>query len=376
MSSQQRAVVVGAGLVGAAAARRLSERGLSVTCVGPVTGEPPFSSHDDSSRLTRVLDGDPVWARLASRSIAEYAELEAASGEQFHWPVGVLWSATTPAPLAQLAKVGSKFDVEIGVGLGGWDEALSVDPTLTMLERDQAGYIDPRRMRIVHQLLAVRAGTRFVHDEVSSISQRHGNWLVEVGGGESFDADLVVVAAGAASRGLVDVAVTVTAEVVMDVLVEAAPDAFRDRSCLVRFDSGGHVPIYFTPPVMTEAGWVLKLGSETPDPAILSPPEAVRDWMTGSEHRERAAEMLSALSRLLPDLKISRATTKPCMYTRTASGFPIVDELQPRLFVATGGNGRMAKSADAVAEMAVALAVDGTWDHQIPRERFRVGAAG
>ena len=126
MSSQQRAVVVGAGLVGAAAARRLSERGLSVTCIGPVTGEPPFSSHDDSSRLTRVLDGDPVWARLASRSIAEYAELEAASGEQFHWPVGVLWSATTPAPLAQLAKVGPKFDVEIGVGLGGWDEALSV----------------------------------------------------------------------------------------------------------------------------------------------------------------------------------------------------------------------------------------------------------
>ena len=375
MSSQQRAVVVGAGLVGAAAARRLSERGLSVTCIGPVTGEPPYSSHDDSSRLTRVLDADPIWAMLASRSIAEYADLEAKSGKQFHWPVGVLWSATTPAPLAQLVKVGAVFDVKLDSGLGGWDETLSVDPELTMLERGQAGYINPRRMLIVHQQLAVRAGARFVNDVVSSISKRHGIWLVDVGG-ETIDADLVVVAAGAASGGLVDVPITVTAEVVMEVFVDADAETFRHRSCLVRFDSGGHVPTYLTPPVMTESGWVLELGSETPDPAALPTPEAVRDWMCGTAHNERAAEMLSALSRLLPELRVSRAVTKPCMYTRTASGFPIVDELHPGLFVATGGNGRMAKSADAVAEMAVTLAVDGMWDHEIPRERFRVGAVG
>ena len=53
--------------------------------------------------------------------------------------------------------------------------------------------------------------------------------------------------------------------------------------------------------------------------------------------------------------------SRPCIYTRTRSGLPIVDELEPGLVVVTGGNGRMAKSADAVAALAVALVIEGAW---------------
>ena len=57
-------VVVGAGLVGTALSRRLAESGLSPRCFGPADG-PPYSSHDDSGRITRILDGSPLWAKLA-----------------------------------------------------------------------------------------------------------------------------------------------------------------------------------------------------------------------------------------------------------------------------------------------------------------------
>ena len=98
--------------------------------------------------------------------------------------------------------------------------------------------------------------------------------------------------------------------------------------------------------------------------------------MSGNDHVAGASEMLSGLAQTLPELRVSRGTTKPCLYARTPSGMPIIDELEPGLFVAAGGNGRMAKSADAVAELAVALATDGTWTEQLPRERFLAGAIG
>ena len=42
----------------------------------------------DEGRITRRLDGDPVWALLAGRSIARYADIERESRIRFHFPVG------------------------------------------------------------------------------------------------------------------------------------------------------------------------------------------------------------------------------------------------------------------------------------------------
>jgi glycine/D-amino acid oxidase-like deaminating enzyme len=324
-----------------------------------------------------VLDADPTWALLASRSIAEYASLERRSGKRFHHPVGVLWSASTPEPLAQLAAVGVGFDtVVVEPGLGGWDGILAVDPEFTLLERGMAGFIEPRTMLAAQCDLADCAGAEFVRDVASSVERRNGRWVVSLRGGDSLLADCVIIAAGAASGALVDVDLTVTAEVVMDVTLDPAGRQFDGLSCLGRFNSHGDVDAYFTPPVATESGWVLKLGSERSDPVALTNGDDVRDWMCGSEHTARASEMLAALGELLPDLAVSQARTRPCIYARTPTGLPSVDELDAGLFVATGGNGRMAKSADAVAALAVTLAIDGTWDDQFPRERFRVANIG
>ncbi|MGQ3279718.1 MAG: FAD-dependent oxidoreductase, partial [Shinella sp.] len=89
-------VVVGRGMMGAAAARHLTKTGASVALVG--RGEPAdwkshdgvFSSHYDSGRITRTIDQNPDWALLANRSIARYRDIEAESGIAFYGETGCL----------------------------------------------------------------------------------------------------------------------------------------------------------------------------------------------------------------------------------------------------------------------------------------------
>src|SRR5215211_2522759 len=95
-AQRARVAVIGKGLMGSAAARHLALQTEGVVLIGP--DEPTvradhrdvFGSHYDEGRIYRILDSDPIWARLAERSIARYAEIAAQSGIQFQERVGLL----------------------------------------------------------------------------------------------------------------------------------------------------------------------------------------------------------------------------------------------------------------------------------------------
>ena len=119
--------------------------------------------------------------------------------------------------------------------------------------------------------------------------------------------------------------------------------------------------------------WSLKFGAELPETVTLASAADVVTWMAGDAHEERLPAMASALAELLPGLRFGPMRSRPCIYTRTRSGLPIVDELECGLFVATGGNGRMAKSADAVAALASTLMLEGAWqDEELDSSLFAV----
>lgn len=81
--------VVGAGLIGSAAAKHAS-RSSSVCLVGPdePTGKERSSSsqrdiyggHYDEGRIYMQSTSDPVWAKLAQRAIPRYSEISKESG--------------------------------------------------------------------------------------------------------------------------------------------------------------------------------------------------------------------------------------------------------------------------------------------------------
>ncbi len=367
----RQVAVIGAGLVGAALSRRLAEAGLEPICFGPASG-PPYSSHDDSGRITRILDASPTWATLAKRAIADYADVESRSGVRFHHPVGVLWSARSPRPLAELAPVGSMLGVETGTGLGGWEGIAALDQTL--LERGGAGYIAPKDMLRAHRVLAERGGAVFDARVVRAVEPIDGRWAVRLRDGESLIADRVVVAAGAGSRDLVEVELDVTGEVVIDARLAAdSGAALADLPCIGRLSSESIVDGYLTPPIHGAGGWSIKFGAELPETITLDTADTVAEWMSGEAHAERATPMASALRELLPGLEFGQIRSRPCIYTRTPTGLPIIDEVEPGLFVVAGGNGRMAKSADAVAALAATLLTEAAWsDTELDRAQFAV----
>ncbi|RVH97017.1 FAD-dependent oxidoreductase, partial [Sinorhizobium meliloti] len=102
MSESVDFVIIGKGMMGAAAARHLARAGAGVALIGPDEPEDwanhggVFASHYDNARITRTIDDDPVWARLARRSIDRYPEIALESGVEFYFPVGCLIAAPAP----------------------------------------------------------------------------------------------------------------------------------------------------------------------------------------------------------------------------------------------------------------------------------------
>ncbi|XP_060551309.1 uncharacterized protein LOC132712888 [Ruditapes philippinarum] len=91
--------IIGAGMIGSAAARHATvTSGLNTCLIGPTEQKDRGSdktsgidgSYFDEGRITRCMDKDVVWATLARESIQRYRDLEQQSGIKFYHEVGNL----------------------------------------------------------------------------------------------------------------------------------------------------------------------------------------------------------------------------------------------------------------------------------------------
>ncbi|MGD5691024.1 FAD-dependent oxidoreductase, partial [Xanthomonas citri pv. citri] len=111
-------VVVGAGLVGSAAARYLAAAGASVAVIGPTEPEDPataavFASHYDQGRVQRLIGFDELWTRMSLESARAWPELERHTGLTIQDPVGCLYLAPHRDDyLNAAADLGQRFGVE------------------------------------------------------------------------------------------------------------------------------------------------------------------------------------------------------------------------------------------------------------------------
>ncbi|HEY5685167.1 MAG TPA: FAD-dependent oxidoreductase [Acidimicrobiia bacterium] len=380
MSTDAQLVVVGLGLIGAAAVRHAAVMGSDVVGVGP--GEPsdwsthvgPFASHYDSGRITRVLDPSPTWSELARRSISQYPEIAGRSGVEFHAPVGLLWVGG----LADLRPVGASHGVDTtAIPFGnradlpfGFDE-----DDETILEPAPAGHIDPRKMLRAQQMAAVHEGASLVDDVVESIEEGDDGVRLHLRSGGRLHAATAIVSAGAYAGLLTGRQVPIvptTEAIVLGEVSSAEASRLSGLPAVIHQDaSSGHLDVYAVPPVRYPDGrWYLKLGAETESDHIVDDHESVRRWMAGEESESRRGLLIDKLTGMLPGVEFLSYAVKPCIYARTPTMLPFVDHLGPRLVVAAGGNGRAAKSADAIGSLAARLALSGDWDDPLPSTAF------
>ncbi|GAB4577679.1 MAG: FAD-binding oxidoreductase [Anaerolineales bacterium] len=386
-------LIIGAGLMGSAAARYLSQESKSVALLGPDEPANPethpgvFASHYDEGRLTRQISRDPVWSALARLAIAQYRPLEAASGIPFYNPVGMLvvdsdrMTSHMKADLTWARETGIDFTF-YPAGDTRWQTLFPAyhfpSDYWVLHEPAPAGMINPRAMLRAQLAVAEKQGTARIRDIARDVFPRADSVLVTTQAGAQIHAQKVIIAAGAFSHlfnllpplGLY----AETETIILAEVDEPTARAHASLPTLIYFVDDPEIDdIYLTPPLRYPDGrFYIKMGANTKSDQFPKTLEEVQRWFrTGNSDLHKAA-FERALQAILPGIRFHSFHTKRCILCRTPSGKPIVDQVSERVFVATGGNGEGAKSSDALGRLVAGLVLGWDWPGEVPREAFRV----
>ncbi|MFF2719378.1 FAD-dependent oxidoreductase [Streptomyces sp. NPDC058011] len=348
-----RVLVVGGGLMGAAAAWRLSVRGHQVTVLerfGP--GHDRGSSYG-SSRIFRLAYAEPSYTELALRALPLWRALEEESGQ----PVLTLTGAVDhglPEALDRLA------DVLAGAGRSA--QRLSPEEVAGRwpgLRADTAALYHPDAGRVhaddaVSALLkaAGQRGAEVRHrvrvTEIRHTARTGGGVTVVTDAGEALTADAVVVAVGGWAPGFLPGLVSglppmrVTQEQPVHFPV---PDALEWPSFIHHPGAGWNVP-----------GGLYGLGSADGVKIGLHGVGPVVD----PDHRDRtpdpaAVERLRAYAEeWLPGVAGTEPAPLTCLYTTTPDEDFVIDRQGP-VTVLAGFSGHGFKFGPAIGDLAADL---------------------
>lgn len=192
-------LIIGAGLMGSAAAHHLAERGYEVTVVERDVAASEHGSSHGSARIFRYAYPDPFYADLVRQARASYDELERLAGEQLITPSGALDFGTLrdPRQLAEtLAEVGIEHELLPPQEAAARWPGLNFDTEV--LWQPGGGVIDAQSTVLAQLRLATAAGARILeHWEAASVRRDGTGYVVTSATGETIRAAQVVVAAGA-----------------------------------------------------------------------------------------------------------------------------------------------------------------------------------
>ena len=375
MAADFKYIVVGRGMMGAAAAKYLAMQGDGVAVIGPdepenrKTHKGVFASHYDEGRITRTVDPDRDWALLANRSIARYGEIEAESGINFYTEAGCAVVASSGADYARNTKAAAdSLDVptqlldDAGLRLIFPFFSLPSGCEGVFQPRD-AGYISPRSLVKAQSAIAAKRGATVVRDYVNEIREQAGVVTVRTSEGKAFSAEKLLLAAGGFSIGenllpdSVDMSVHGRTVTLFEVSEEQAA-AYAAMPSLIL--ETADIDIYLLPPIRYPDGKLyLKIGGD-PDDYQLKTEEELRAWFR-TEGRPRARDHLMQVARrLLPDLKPLSVSTASCAVSHTGSAYPMIGfTSSPAIAVLTGCAGTSAKSSDEIGRLGAELLMNG-----------------
>jgi len=384
--------VIGTGMIGAAATRYLSATGLRVVGIGP--GEPEewkshqgvFASHYDQGRITRIIDPDPVWALLGKRSLAVYDELEGQSGVNFHGAATCLRVSPDPTVAGdtfwQAEQVGRDLDAAFtiereGEGLNEIFPFLRFPSgSLALWERGGAGYVNPRQLVQAQLTVARRQDATIISEAVTALKPTATGITIITATGQTIQAHKVLIAAGAYSGWLLGRPLDLRRKAVTVLLAELSPaEAARLRAVpSIIYRLAGHAvlaSIYSLPPIVYPDGKTyLKIGGTLRTPKYLHSADETREWFHTDGNPVEAAALRDVLLTMIPNLAATSWQTKPCVVTYTAHDRPYIDQIDERVFIATGGCGAAAKSSNEIGRMGALLVEHGRWVYDLPAENF------
>jgi sarcosine oxidase len=379
MAEQFKYIVIGGGMMGAAAARYLSEKSDGVLLIGP--SEPAdyqahqgvFASHYDEARITRRFDADALWATFASRSIDRYREIEEMSGIRFYSEVGCLFAGPQPRSGADYLHRATDVARLMGHSHHRLDQAeltarfgqFSFPSHLVGYYEDaNAGHINPRALVRAQSALAIRQGTKHVEAVATAIHEDERRVRVDTTVG-SYEGERVLIAAGAFSNfhNLLPRPLDMRAAprtVVFFQLDEKALSLFSAMPSTIVFTQREEDHVYILPPVRYPDGKVyLKLGGDIESRSFTSVTE-LQTWFRTKGDPAEAGRLADIALQLMPGLAGCSTSSGACVAAFTPTGRPYAGYLPgSQVAVLTGGNFVAAKSSDELGRLGAALMSEG-----------------
>lgn len=379
MAVDFKVIIVGRGMMGAAAARHLSGMIEGVALIGP--SEPVerkshhgvFASHYDEARITRSFDDNAVWATLAARSLDRYHEIQAKSGISFFTEAGCLFAGPPAQPgeryLGRALQVSETLGLDVETltptALRDRFPQFDLNPSFNgYFEAKRAGHINPRALVRAQAKLAEQAGVTVIDATVASV--RDEGTFVEVhAGGKRYTAERVLVAAGGFSNfnGLLPAAIDVriaARTVAFFELGEREMAVFSEMPSAIIFGDRDEDHVYILPPVRYPDGKVyLKLGGEL-ETRSFETLEDVGTWFRSDGDLAERDLLVSTALQHMPALAGCATTSAPCVATFTATAYPYVGYTDsPRIAVLAGGNFVAAKSSDELGRLGAVVMTQG-----------------
>lgn len=379
-------IVVGAGMMGSAAARHLAEMGVKTALIGPAepgvkaTHAGVFASHYDQARITRKLDTRKNWARLSQEAISRYSEIAHKGQQPFFSPVGAIIAgpetgdgrAFIQDAQANGIKDGVPHDALRGAALAARFPYFQFpDGILALHEPTDAGWINPRLHVQAEINAATKAGAYLHRAAVTAIDDGPGAALVHCGDGATFTADKVIVACGAFSKatGLLPdpLPMKVYARTIAFFELDTEEIArLRQMPSVVYMPPDLSTDPYILPPVLYPDGKTyIKIGGDPVDRELHAASE-MTEWFRSSGDPVAGASMRDILLGLMPDLKYRSVTFDSCATSFSPHGNPFIYPQTDRLIALTAGNGAGAKCADELGRLGALVATGGA----IPSELY------
>jgi sarcosine oxidase len=379
--------------MGAAAARHLATEHPSVAVIGPdepaqrATHPGIFGSHYDEGRITRILDPNPIWARLAQRSLARYRDIETQSGIEFYHEVGHLMVGPEPQADGDYMACVQRVAKDLNVACDTLADAAISEQfphlafesgSLAMYQAHTAGHVSPRSQVRAQIAAAQQQGVTVIPEIVERIdTSATAAVAVMTATGRVLQGQHVLMATGGFSNAHAllpkPLAIDVYARTI--VLFELGPDDVSRLQGMPSViykprDPTGHC--YILPPIRYPDGkYYLKIGGY-PQEHTLDSLSALQDWFRGSGSVEAARHLEANLHRVVPDLRPIAVHSDSCVTTSTPTGQIYADRIgDGRIGVLLGGNGSAGKSADEIGRVGALMIAHDDWVYDIDAHHFR-----
>ncbi|HEY4252616.1 MAG TPA: FAD-dependent oxidoreductase [Roseomonas sp.] len=361
--TRQTALVLGAGIMGLAAAWALAGQGYAVTLLDqdPVPN-PRGASHDHHRLIRHAYGAEAGYMRMVDHAYAAWDRLWAELGEVLHVETGVLALADAPggwlaASRAALLAGGHAPETLPGPEVATRFPMLDAAGIADAFHMPEGGVLlADRILASLARLLAAR-GARFLRGRATAVDP--GRAAIRMADGNEHRADLLVVAAGPwAPRLLPALAPRVVPSRQVLVLLQPPPAhraAWQAAPMLLDLAEDGG--FYAVPPV---AGTPLKIGDhrfsrrgDAEDDRAATPAEA-REILDFARHRIRGLDAYRVVD------------ARACYYDVTIDEHFVLEPLTPRCFVMSGFSGHGFKFAPLLGLALARTAGDAALARALP----------